>query len=797
MKKHDKCLFKTVVCCLSVGLISLSPILELESAKAETITYDDTAAATGKGLQNNPTWLWGRTITDVLYPGTTENPGASGNTVNVDFTTGGGNINPDTVFGGLSENNSVYNNTVNIKAGTMDFVYGGWSNSGNAYGNTVNISGGTITSTVFGGWVESGSGNAYGNTVNISGGTINGWVLGGNVESGSGDAYNNTVNISGGTIAGEVYGGWSGSGNAYANTVNIKAGTMDFVYGGWSGSGDAYNNTVNISGGTIAGEVYGGWSGSGNAYANTVHISGGTIEGYVIGGQSVSGDAYNNTVHISGGTFNRDVGGGWSGTGNAINNQVFLSGAPILTDVSLSGGKSQSSTGDVDQFTGNTLWVLNPIASSVYQIDSFQKYRFLLPNTWSDKPMLTATDIIDLTDEHDSSRIATVDRLGIASGGTMPNIGDKYTLLEATEIRGEFEPYSVVATKGISLLYDMNVAGDNDWSSITATVAGVSVNPQTKALAEGIVSGVAFINQGADLAAGQGMGSALSSANAVGAGNLSSFGAMSAGSSEYETGSHVDVDGFSLMTGLAWNAPLGQNSLVLGGFFEAGWGNYDSYNSFSGRASINGSGDTEYYGGGLLARYSLTEGLFNGLYTEASIRAGYVSTDFTSNDFEDFYGPVTAEYDSSSAYYGAHLGLGYVWQLSEKASLDFSTKYIWTHQEGDSVTVAGDPIKFDAVNSHRWRNGARFSYDFDTKSGMRFTPFIGAAYEHEFDGKASASTYGLSIDAPTLKGGTGVGEIGIGYKPAPKSPFGLNVGMQAYTGVREGVSGNFQLKYEF
>ncbi|SHN64427.1 beta strand repeat-containing protein, partial [Desulfovibrio litoralis] len=612
MKKHDKCLFKTVVCCLGVGLISLSPILKLESAKAETINYNGTTPA----LKPAPTWFG--TETDALFPGTKDNPSASGNTVNVNFTTGSG-TNPSYVFGGLSEKNSVYNNTVNIIAGTIEnSVYGGYSKSGDAYANTVNISGGTITYFVFGGYVYSGTGNAYTNTVNISDGTIEYNVYGG--YSGSGNAYANTVNISGGEVDGDVYGGNSGFGDAYANTVNISGtaviggdvlggysmngdaygNTVNIsgdalikkdVLGGWSVFGDAYGNTVNISAGTIGsspgtGYVYGGYSYSGDAYGNTVNISGNAeIKGYVYGGFSDSGDAYGNTVNISGGTINGDVSGGVSYSGDAINNHVKLSGTPIFTGSTwLIGGSSWSST--TDTFTGNTLWVLNHMTSPVNTILSFQNYRFLLPNTPSTEPMLTATDI-DLIDFIDSNSIAKVDRLGIASGGTMPNIGDKYTLLEATSgINGAFDPYNVVATKGISLLYDMNVAGDNDWSSITATVASnARVNPQTKALAEGIVSGVAFINQGADLAAGQGMGSALSSANAAGAGNLSSFGAMSAGSSRYNTGSHSDVDSFSLMTGLGWNAPIAQNSLLLGAFFEVGFGNYDSHNSFSGRAS--------------------------------------------------------------------------------------------------------------------------------------------------------------------------------------------------------------------
>ena len=37
------------------------------------------------------------------------------------------------------------------------------------------------------------------------------------------------------------------------------------------------------------------------------------------------------------------------------------------------------------------------------------------------------------------------------------------------------------------------------------------------------------------------------------------------------------------------------------------------------------------------------------------------------------------------------------------------------------------------------------------------TPYIGAAYEHEFDGKARATAYGYDIRTPSLTGGTGMG----------------------------------------
>ena len=56
---------------------------------------------------------------------------------------------------------------------------------------------------------------------------------------------------------------------------------------------------------------------------------------------------------------------------------------------------------------------------------------------------------------------------------------------------------------------------------------------------------------------------------------------------------------------------------------------------------------------------------------------------------------------------------------------------------------------------------------------------------------------GKRIASPTLKGSTGMGEIGLSFRPVKDSGLSLDLGLQGYTGVREGVSGSFQVKWEF
>jgi hypothetical protein len=71
---------------------------------------------------------------------------------------------------------------------------------------------------------------------------------------------------------------------------------------------------------------------------------------------------------------------------------------------------------------------------------------------------------------------------------------------------------------------------------LLATVVGASVNPQTKALSEGFLSGPILINMGADTLAGEGIASAVSAAK-VGLARegfgLTGFGAMGGGNLRY------------------------------------------------------------------------------------------------------------------------------------------------------------------------------------------------------------------------------------------------------------------------
>jgi outer membrane autotransporter protein len=193
-----------------------------------------------------------------------------------------------------------------------------------------------------------------------------------------------------------------------------------------------------------------------------------------------------------------------------------------------------------------------------------------------------------------------------------------------------------------------------------------------------------------------------------------------------------------------------------------------------------------YHIGGVLGRMDFNAGPGK-FYTEGSFRIESVSNEYKNPN-------LGADYDSDSAYYGIHAGLGYIWNINDKAALDFYGKYFWTRQGSDSVRLSsGDPVSFKDIDSHRLQGGARFTCAVNEY----VTPYVGAAYEHELDGKARASTYGYSIDSPKLTGGTGIGELGLNLKPSQTPPLSCDLGVQGYVGKREGVTGSLQIKWEF
>lgn len=91
-----------------------------------------------------------------------------------------------------------------------------------------------------------------------------------------------------------------------------------------------------------------------------------------------------------------------------------------------------------------------------------------------------------------------------------------------------------------------------------------------------------------------------------------------------------------------------------------------------------------------------------------------------------------AEYDVTAMYYGGHAGLGRIVPLGDALRADVYGKFFLAHQNGRSVDMNGEDVDFDAVDSRRFRLGARLEYTL--ADGI--TPYAGGAWERELDGTA-------------------------------------------------------------
>ena len=666
--------------------------------------------------------------------------------------------------------------------------------------NTVNIRSGTVQQGVYGGHADSQTTSvlASHNEVNISGGAVEWYVKGGyaftnaNFEEGA-RATHNTVNITSGTVQWEVYGGYAQAridgifAEASRNSVTIADGNViRNVSGGRAESAvfvSATDNAVSISGGTVRGDVFGGWaelyhSASplriSTASNNTVTITDGEVVGRVVGGYLLLRDA--------------------QAPGSATGNTVFISGTPNLTNSILYGGFvgdnnfTNPATGvRIDARSGNKLRFQSS-ELTVAGLKNFEFLHFYLPNSvQAGDTMLFVTDTANI----EGSKFD----VGVQRGpNSLPlRVGETVTLIDASDgdLIGAFNGTVNGRTMGGGIIYGYEFLVTTADEKVMATATNFVLDGSNKAYSEGFASSVTLVTQGGDMIAGPGMSEAMDATQGAEAGVapvLAGFGAVSGGSMRINSGSHVDMRSVSLVAGFAWGRDFDFGRPTLGAFFEYGTGSYDTYNSFAGSASVKGKGDTYYYGGGILGRMDFADTGPGRFYTEGSFRAGRIHNDYKRSD-------IGVSYDFSTPYYGFHLGAGYIWNINEQASLDLYGKYFWTRVQGETVHLsAGDSIKFKDADSSRLRLGGRFAYAINE----HVSPYIGAAYEHEFDGKARATTaFGDPIPAPSLRGDTGIGELGLTLRPSLNLPLSFDLGVQGYTGKREGVTGSLQIRFTF
>lgn len=503
----------------------------------------------------------------------------------------------------------------------------------------------------------------------------------------------------------------------------------------------------------------------------------GTLVALADGGQV---EINNQTVVVSYSTVDDVYGTGIVASGDVsarINNQtIVLDNATVVGGVyavSVKNGTSTRSGNDVE-LTNSRLQLSG--TNTVGSISGFDTIGLNVTEANKEKAVLTVTDADAGQMEFNgvTIEIASDDFLDSSDTYQLINVeGGKYTFKDLTVKESHTFLETTYTAKGDVVLGNGNsLTSDNELFNNKT----VKATESSKTLAESLLGTVAFINQGAEFIADEGIAAMVDAAKL---GEVTAFGVMQGGSTHYNTGSYVDVDGVTFMAG----AGLRINpNWTMAGFVEAGWAN-----SASLVEGTRGDGDHEYFGVGFATRYQ-TDGV---LYVDGSLRAGRATTEFAGR-----YGQDSASYDAKSLYMSAHVGLGALWDLNESLKLDTYARYMVTYLDDDDVDLNNrynDKLDLDSTVTHAVRAGARLLGDFNDYASWK----VGAAYEHVFDGDAESAVNSFSLDVPSLEGDTGVFELGMRIRPSLESNWAVDLGAKGYVGDREGVTGNMTVRYSF
>ena len=730
----------------------------------------------------------------------------------------------DSSVGKITDRVNVKKNEVNVIGGDINHLYGGYVSNSNRVITNINVEGNNVKIDKLG--------KSRDDSEEVN--NIIGGIIGGAVDYSKKDmpdevkwnSSDNNVEITNSYIelkTGNKYSGKNIMGGAVAVAVAVDR-TQSF-----NGTVTANNNRLDIinsyvyaggenqkiNGGYVS-EISDNFTGFTSADNNIVNIDNSMIIGGIVAGENVKGQANGNYIIIKNNSYvitpeGEEIIGGFGK--NASDNTIELNGTNTVS-AHLYGWMDESS--DTVGIHDNNVLKINDFSSTINGVHNFNT--ILFENVkWNQEPTFNTT-YNQATDKWvktegtggvlvtDISNIDNV-KLGNISGSDLKT-GDKAYLIFAyddnsnkQELKklanvngGKVENYSGVAKIiNTQLLYEDKVniifkneidgqipSDDRKMPALSAVVTGVERNKQVDLVAENRAVAAAFVNQGTDLIA-----DSLDTLSRDGKYGIKTFAAVHGNRSKYDVNSDIKINGWSTIVGVGAENEHNGGDFSWGVFYENGSGNYRTYNDFN-NEFFRGDGSLVYNGGGIAARYENS----HGVYTEGSLRAGMLKSEMTDalSDGENKYG-----YESETAYYGAHIGVGKIFSLGDDSDLDVYGKFFHTYTEGDSFNVADDEFEFDSINSDRLRIGARVTSNKENK----FSTYYGLAYEYEFNGDAEMRAAGMKAPTQSLQGSSVMAEIGLNYQPTPDSPWSFDLNMRGYAGERQGGSFNVQATYTF
>lgn len=743
---------------------------------------------------------------NILYAGKTADGTAAGNKITVNSAAAA----VGTLIAGAA-NGAANENTITLTQGTVQTAMAGQSTEAGASGNKLYVSGGTLTGTGYAGYAEAGAANT--NLVEVTSGSAN-TLYAGYAPAGAADG--NQLTISGGTVAAAVAG--SGSTSASSNVVEMNQGQVGTLIGGNSTAGAADNNILIINAGTITTSVAAGKAAAGSASGNTLDINGGTL------GTTANSAADSNLIA-----------GGYTDNGAANDNTVNVYAGHLGSMMSLYGGRSTTES------TGNTL-NLYAKDNTVKNLGYFQTLNFYVPEgTGAGETMLTVTDQADVSGAainagvQDTTKLSAgqVINLIYAPKGVTTNAATTYSVMDGLDkvTDAGFVQRTVLIKK-------------QDPNTIVLYLPGESkpdLNPGTEVIADGQTNAAAVVSNGSDAAVTDGLQAALTAwaesheaaplredahgaLSMVGSPYISSPAGMSlrqgpvmAASSpldaadaknanvtlsqeedlaareereveakftpyvmlgghnlRYNSSSTVDTNGFNGELGFVKRVFKKDYADTIMPFIEYGTGSYTSYKNGS-----RGDGSQRYVGAGILLRRDHD----NGLHYEGLVRVGRLMGDYAGS-----IGGYRTTYNSSANYFAVHAGLGKIFR-QDSNDYNLYGKFFYSHLGGDSVTLRSSlgsaDYSLSSVNSYWTRLGFRWTkhLDEDTTSF-----YAGLGWDYEFDGKATARYRDYTTPDASMKGSSEFLELGWQSKVTKENPWGADVRITGWHGVKQGFT---------
>ncbi|MDY4919681.1 MAG: autotransporter outer membrane beta-barrel domain-containing protein [Phascolarctobacterium sp.] len=614
-------------------------------------------------------------------------------------------------------------------------------------------------------------GDATNNHVVISNGSEINYVSGARSVD-AGNVISNSVEINNSKVTNSVYGGYAeGSGDANDNSVTITNGAKveKTVYGGYAaGTGDANGNSVTITNATVY-NIKCGISYKGNANGNIVKIIDSKTDDSVFGGYSKETDktANNNIVIVSNSKIGYNLVGGYSENGAATGNKIAIANGSIIKN---------------HVYGCDDLYIAN-FNNQARDIEAEKSLNFVITNPFTD-----GDSMLKISDDNTTSISEKIpNKFDITLAGTSGNAANKTIALIAKEnledvldndeyTDGVFDGFDSVENKtrtlnqGATISYEAELTLSEDKKSINLEIHEGTVNDNGKSVVETRAVAGYVVNNMTDFMLSSGMMQAKAAAGEDKDAAFAPFVAVGGSNSRYETGSHVDVDGWNAAVGFAKTA----GNATYGVAVEHGRGDYDSY-----VGAVHGEGDIKSTGGVLFGQIKNA----NGVHYDASLRAGRVKSDYKS---------AATSYDDSATYYGLTLGAGKEISYTEKASLDLYGRYYFTHiADSDATLATGEAVDFDSLNSHRIRLGGRYTSDINEKSAA----YAGLAWQYEFGGDAEAAINGIESPTPSLQGHSAI--IEAGYKLQSGKNMSLDFNVTGWLGKQRGIGGAIDAQWAF